>query len=165
MEYFPRTHNIAKIGSFSCPCPTIDWTTNGNYNQCVSKSEKVRDFAKICPLGHWSFLGSTEEENWYGTHNYKLEGQRDTTADVMAANFKDSGHPVFRAFQCVGLGILKRKGGRCTTHFSAEPSNVEILFSTIHFANQLSIYGAIADWCDELTQRIPGQSYLIPSRR
>ena len=77
--------------------------------------------------------------------------------------FEESGHPVYiQSFQCVGSwileGFLNKKGGRCTIHFSADPSNAELFFRTINSANQLSIYGAIADWCYELTQQIPGQS-------
>ena len=41
----------------------IDWTKQGNYNESFSKSEKVKDFAKRFPLGHWSFLGQGDEEN------------------------------------------------------------------------------------------------------
>ena len=91
---------------------------------------------------------------------YKPEGQWNTTANVMVANVKDSRHPVFRASSPLDWGFLKKKSGRCTIHFSAEPSNAELLFHTIHSANQLSINGAVADWCDELTQQIPGQSFL-----
>ena len=56
--------------------------------------------------------------------------------------------------------VLKRKGGRCTLHFTAESSNTEPLFRTIHSANQQSIYGAVANWSDELTQLIPGQAHF-----
>ena len=41
----------------------IDWTKKGNYNECFSNSEKVSDFAKRFPLGHWSFLCRGDEEN------------------------------------------------------------------------------------------------------
>ena len=103
-------------------------------------------------MGHWSFLGPGEEEKWYGTKNYKPEGQWNSTADVMVANFEDSGHPVFRASSALDRGFLKKKGGKCTIHISADPSNAELLFRRINSANQLSIYGAIADWCDGVTQ-------------
>ena len=44
-------------------------------------------------------------------------------------------------------------------HSSADVSNAWPKFRTINHANQLSIYGAIEDWCDELTQQILGQSF------
>ena len=34
------------------------------------------------------------------------------------------------------------------------------LFRTIHSANQLSIYGAVASWCEDLDQRVPGQTHV-----
>ena len=78
----------------------------------------------------------------------------------MAETFFDSGHPVFRATSALDRGFLRKRGGRCTIHFSAEPSNAEMSFRTVHPANQLSIYGAVASCCDELTQLILGQSIL-----
>ena len=57
-------------------------------------------------LGHWSFLGPGEQETLYGTHNYKPEGKWNVTADVVADNFKDSGHPVFRAASAFARGFL-----------------------------------------------------------
>ena len=89
------------------------------------------------------------KKNVYGTQVF-LEGQWNAAAGVMGANFPRKRTSILQSFQCVGSRILE-KGGRCTIHFSADPSNAEILFRTINFANQLSIYGAIADWCDELT--------------
>ena len=127
----------------------------GNYNECFSDFEKVRDFAKRFSLGHWSFLGPGEKEKWYGTHSYKSEGQWLSTADVMVANFQDSGHQYFS----LDWGFLKKKGGRCTIHFSAESLIAELSFSSgINSANQQSIHGPIADWCAEVTQQISGPS-------
>ena len=59
----------------------IDWTKRGDYNDCFSNSEQVKDFAKRCPLGHWSFLAPGEAEKWYGT-------ERTST------NLKDNGIPL-----------------------------------------------------------------------
>ena len=46
-------------------------------------------------------------------------------------------------------------------HFTAESPNTELLFRTIHSANQLFIYGAPASWCEDLAQRIPGQTHVM----
>ena len=73
----------------------IDWTKNRSYKECFSNSAKLRDFAKRFPLGRWSFLSPGEEEKSCGMQNYKPEGQWNSTADVMVANFQDSGHPFF----------------------------------------------------------------------
>ena len=63
----------------------------------------------------------------------------------MVENFKDNGHPVFRATSSLDRGFLRKEGGRCTIHFGAEPSNAELSFRTIHSANHLSIYGAVVE--------------------
>ena len=72
---------------------------------------------------------------------------------------KESGHPIFRGISALDGGVLKRKSGRCTIHFTAESSIAELLFRTIHSANQLSIHGAVASWCEKLAQLIPGQTH------
>ena len=46
-------------------------------------------------------------------------------------------------------------------HFNAETPNEELLFRTVRSANQLNVHGAVASWCEELTQLIPVQSHLI----
>ena len=68
------------------------------------------------------------------------------------SNFEDSGHPVFRASSA-------SEDTKSSIHFSGDPSNAELWFRTINSTNQLSIYGAVADWCDELAQQILGQSF------
>ena len=97
----------------------------------------------------------------YGTHNYKPEGQWTRTADVMVSNFEDSGHPAFRATSALDRGFLKKKGGKCTIHFKGDTSNADLLFRTIHSANQLSIYGAVADLCDELSDSADSWSVIF----
>ena len=43
----------------------------------------------------------------------------------------------------------KRRTTGETIHFNAETSNTELLYRTIHSATQLSIYGAVAGWCED----------------
>ena len=62
-------------------------------------------------------------------------------------------------------GLLRRKGGRYTIHFTAESANIELLIRTIHSVNQLSISGAVSSWCDELAEKdtwsdIPGSGEI-----
>ena len=54
---------------------------------------------------------------------------------------------------------LKRKGGGKTSiHDNAEPSTAKLLLLIIVSVNQLSVYGAAADWCQELAQRVEAHS-------
>ena len=92
----------------------------------------------------------------YGMHHYKPEAKWNSAADVMRASHQ--------SLQCVGSRILKKNRGKCTIHFSGDMSNAELSFRTIHPANQLSIDGAVVDWCEELAQQIPGQFFSSPEK-
>ena len=68
----------------------------------------------------------------------------------MIIRFGESGHPVFRATSPLSRGTLKIKGGgKLTINFCADRDTIETVFRTIISVNQLSIYGAVSDLCDE----------------
>ena len=47
-------------------------------------------------------------------------------------------------------GQLKSKGhGKLSIHYAAEMETIEIIFRIIVCANRLSLYGAIAEMCEE----------------
>ena len=69
-------------------------------------------------------------------------------------NFRESGHPIFRPTSALDREILRKKGGKFSIHLNGESTNAEFLLRTINSVGQLSIYGAVADWCDELAQQI-----------
>ena len=76
-------------------------------------------------------------------------------------NFAESGHPVFRAASALERGELRSKEkGKKSIHFNGSEENIELILRTIIFANQLSFYGAVADWCKELSKasRAAGKS-------
>ena len=66
------------------------------------------------------------------------KGKWDFIATQMVGRFRETGHPRFKIISAVSRGIQKRKGGRDTTHFNADSSNTELMFRTVHSANQLS---------------------------
>ena len=62
----------------------------------------------------------------------------------------ESGHPVFRATSPWSRGKLKSKGGgKLSIHFCADQGTIETVFRTIIAVNQLSIYGAVSNLCEE----------------
>ena len=68
----------------------------------------------------------------------------------MMIKFRESGHPVFRATSPLSRGTLKSKGGvKLSIHFGADGDTIETVFRTIISVNQLSIYGAVSDLCEE----------------
>ena len=107
-------------------------------------------FAKRFPAGHWSFLGPGSETKWYSTYNERPQGEWDKVAELMMIKFGESGHPVFRATSPLSRGTLKSKGGgKLSVHFCADGKTIETVFRTIISVNQLSIYGAVSDLCEE----------------
>ena len=64
----------------------------------------------------------------------------------MLQRFEETGHPIFTCVSALSRGILKRMKNKDTIHFTAETSNIELLFRNIHFASQLSINGAVPSW-------------------
>ena len=68
----------------------------------------------------------------------------------MLLEFAESGHHTFRATTPLSRGILKSKGhGKLSIHFTADYPTIETVFRIIISANQLSIYGAVATFCEE----------------
>ena len=75
---------------------------------------------------------------------------------------QDSKVPVIQYSQSISAlrrGILKKKNGRDTIHFNADASNTELTFRNIHSVSQLSIHGAVANWCEQfgLTEKEAGK--------
>ena len=77
-------------------------------------------------------------------------GKWDRVAELTMIKFGESGHPVFRATSPLSRGTLKsRGGGKLSIHFCADDDTIETVFSTIISVNQLSIYGAVSELCEE----------------
>ena len=83
-------------------------------------------------------------------HTHKPDGQWDRVAKDMLLNFAESGHPIFRGTSAIERGILKSKGGGKTSfRFSGDSESIEVIIRTVISADQLSIYGAVEDMCEE----------------
>ena len=68
-------------------------------------------------------------------------------------NFSESGHSIFQASSAFERGEVRSKGhDKKSTHFNSSEENIELLLRSVIFANQLSVYGAIADLCKELSE-------------
>ena len=68
----------------------------------------------------------------------------------MLLEFSKSGCPIFRATSPLSRGQLKSKGhGKLSIHYAADVETVETIFRIIVSANQLSLYGAVAEICEE----------------
>ena len=140
----------------------ISCGSKDNEKECESSAQLVSLYAKRFLPGQWSFLGPGSEKKWYSTHEYKPQGEWDRVAEQMMIQFAESGHPIFRSTSPLFRGVLKSKGGgQLSIHFCADGETVETVFRTIISVNQLCIYGAVSDLCDEYMAceaRTAGQS-------
>ena len=122
-----------KDGSSSCRCST---TSHGDLKTMNRNAN--------------SFLGPGSETKWYSTYNERPQGEWDRVSELMMIKFGESGHPVFRATSPLSRGVLKSKGGgKLSQNFCADEGTIETVFRTIVSVNQRSIYGAVAEMCEE----------------
>ena len=84
------------------------------------------------------------------------QGIWDHIAEEMLS-FAESGHPTFRATTPLSRCILKSEGhGKLSIHFAADELTIETIFRIIISVNQLSVYGAVAAFCEEFEDHQDG---------
>ena len=121
-----------------------------NEEECLADAEVVSIFAKKFGIGQWSFIGPGSEKKWYSMEENSPQGIWDHIADKMLLEFAKSGCPIFRATTPLSRSKLKSKGhGKLSIHFAADQETIETIFRIIVSANQLSLYGAVANMCEE----------------
>ena len=87
------------------------------------------------------------------------QGIWDKIAEKMLLEFAESGCPIFRATTPLSRGKLKSEGhGKLSIHFGATQETIEAIFRIIVSANQLSLYGAVAEMCEEY-ESLHGRSW------
>ena len=126
-------------------------------------SSSVAEYAKSCPEGHCSFFG-LGEERWRTTLAHKPHGLWSRAAEEMMNTVVAIWHPVLCGTSLLSRGSLKSNGaGKTSKHFNAEPDTAELLLRSVVSVYQYSFYGAVADWCEELSQR--DEDHPSPSTR
>ena len=98
--------------------------------------------------------------------------ENDNMAERMLLTSAESGHPIFRATSPLSRGRLRSKGhGKLSIHYAADLETIETIFRIIVSANQFSLYGAIAEMCEEYEtlhdrsgqpDKVMGQSRMDP---
>ena len=125
----------------------ISWRSKDNEKECESNAQLVSLYAKRFGAGQWSFLGPVSEKKWYSISE---DSHKDNMAEKMMLEFAESGHPVFRASSPLSRGRLKSKGrGKLSIHYCAYLETIQTVFRTIISVNQFSLYGAVAEICEE----------------
>ena len=112
----------------------------------LSNAKLVSLYAKRFGKGQWSFIGPGSEKKWYCISEESPQRKWDNIAERMLVEVAESGCPIFRATTPLSRGQLRSKGhGKLSIHYAADLETVE----TIACAKQLSLYGAVAEICEE----------------
>ena len=111
----------------------ISCGTRDNEKECLANARLVSLYARKFGKGQWSFIGPGSEKKWYSMKEDSPQGIWDKLAAKMLIEFAESGCPIFRA----------------SIHFAAVQETIEIIFRIIVSANQLSLYGPVAEMCEE----------------
>ena len=116
----------------------------------MANARLVSLYAKIFGIGQWSFIGPGSEKKWYSREENSPQGIWDHIAEKMLLEFAESGCPIVRATTPLSRGQFRSKGhGKLSIHFAATQETIETVFRIIVSANQLSLYGAVANICEE----------------
>ena len=131
----------------------ISCGTKDNEEECLANAKLVSLYARRFPnfpKGQWSFVGPGCEKKWYSISEDSPQGIWDTIAERMLLEFAESGCPIFPAPTPLSRGQLKSKGhGNLSIHYAADQETIETIFRIIVSANQLSLYGAVANICED----------------
>ena len=121
-----------------------------NEEECLANAQFVSLYARRFGKGQWSFIGAASEKKWYSIKEDSPQGIWDHIAEKMLVELAEGGCPIFRATTPVSRGQLKSKGhGKLSIHFAADQETIETIFRIIVSANQLSLYGAVEEMCEE----------------
>ena len=118
--------------------------------ECVANAKAVSILARKFGIGQRSFIGPGSEKKWYSMEENSPQETWDHIAEKMLLKFAEGGCSIFRATTPFSRCKLKSKGhGKLSIHFAADHGTIETIFRMIVFANQLSLYGAVANMCEE----------------
>ena len=124
--------------------------TKDSERECLANVKVISIYAKKFGIGQWSFIGPGSEKKWYSMEENSPQRIWDHIAEKMLVEFAESGCPIFRATTPSSRGKLRSKGhGKLSIHFAADQETIETIFRIIVSANQLSLYGAVANMCEE----------------
>ena len=128
----------------------ISFGTKDNEKECVANAEVVSIYAKKFGKGQWSFNGPDSEKKWYSMKR-TVHKEFWTISRKRCCWNSPKAHVHFSVVRpLLSRSQLKSKGhGKLSIHFAATQATIETVFRTTVSANQLSLYGAVAEMCEE----------------
>ena len=141
----------------------ISCDNKGNEEECLANAKVVSIDAKKFGLGQWSFVGPRSEKKWNSMEEDSPQGIWDHIAESTCL--------IFRATTPLSRGQLRSKRhGKLSIHYCADQATIETIFRIIASANQLNLYGAVANMCEEYEsfhdrtrrlEKVMGQSIVL----
>ena len=154
VEYLPRIQYVAaqsrmkhqrflKEESSSCRC---SMGSKDNKRECDSNAPLVSLFARRFGAGQWSFLGPGSEKKWYSISEDSPQDEWDKMAERWWWHSQKADTQSFEPrVHCPE----SKGGGELSIHCCADQDTITTFFRTIISVNQLSLYGAVAEMCEE----------------
>ena len=132
----------SKVESSSCLCTTKWRKLYSEFFKCCCVRRNISQRTLVI-LRTW---------NWRKmVLTHKPNGSWNNVADLRMINFRESGHPLCRGKSALFRGIFeKQKWWKTSMHYNGDPASQELLLGTRTSVNQVSIFGAVADWCEAL---------------
>ena len=128
----------------------ISCDRKGNKEECLANAGVVKVLANKFGVGQWSFIGPGSEKKWYSAEENSPQGAWDHIADEMLLEFVESGHPIsVQQLHCPGVFSRAKDTENCLFILLPLRKQLRLFFRTIVFVNQLSLYGAVANMCEE----------------
>ena len=130
----------------------ISCDKKGNEEECLANAKVVSILAKKFGIGQWSFIGPGSEKKWYSmeekksTRNIGIISRKRCCWNSLKVDVQFS----MQQLRCPGVSSkAKDTDGKLSIHYCADQATIETIFRIIVFANQLSLYGAVANMCEE----------------
>ena len=126
----------------------ISCGTKDSEKECLANARVVSLYTRKIGKGQWSFIGPGSEKKWCSMKEDRPQGIWDNLAEKMLIESSESGCPIFRATtHCPEVNSKAKDMVNC--RFTLQPSRKRTIFRIIVSANQLSLYGAVAEICEE----------------
>ena len=128
----------------------ILWGAEDNEQDCNANADLVSFSARGFAAGRWSFFELGSEKKWYSTHIDRPQGEWDRVAVLMMINSEKADTQFCEPRVHCPEERSKAKEGENYQYTSVlMVIRLKLFFRTIISVNQLSIYGAVLDLCDE----------------
>ena len=128
----------------------ISCGSRDNEEECLLNAKLVSLYAKRFGKGQWSFIGPGSEKKWYCISEDSPQGEWDNMAERMLLEFRrkwTSNFPCCKSI--VQKSTQKQRTWKTVDSFGATQETIETIFRISASANQLSLYGAVAEMCAE----------------